>query len=74
MKKNKAAKINATMEWRGRRLLCNGVCVAEIWHPSGGLWYPQGFMSSPRGNATERTARHAINRRFKLPLDFGESK
>jgi hypothetical protein len=76
MKKNKAAKMNATMEWKGRKLLCNGVYLACIGGSSirPGLWFADAVHEIISFHRSERTARRAINRRFKLPLDFGESK
>lgn len=67
--------VTAQMQWKGRELLCNGVCVATIgkWDDNSGQWWAcadSGVQSHP----TSLDARRAVNRRFKLPLDFGESK
>ena len=70
--------VKAEMSWNGRRLLCNGVMIAQIWHPD---WRPDqpwvglfSFAPNTRDYRSERTVRRAINRRFKLPPDFGETK
>jgi hypothetical protein len=74
--------MKATMQWRGRKLLCNGVCVAAIWTSSAAMPFgaecgcynaTDGSQSRPtvRPMRTEKAARRAINRRFRLPVDFG---
>lgn len=62
--------VSATMRWKGRKLLCNGVCVADLasgFNCFSGFGYHIDLV-----RATEQAARRAINRRFKLPLDFGD--
>jgi hypothetical protein len=65
--------VSATMQWKGRKLLCNGVCVAKIVERA----LAPGFVTDVVREVLsfhrfERTARRAVNRRFKLPLDFGD--
>jgi hypothetical protein len=66
-------KMNARLEWRGRKLMCNGVAViAEIYRGAGlgGLWYT--IPADPLGHyiyETKPAARRAINRRFGIKED-----
>ena len=60
--------LNALLEWKGRKLMCNGVCVAEVCNLTlcrAGVvisyWYGAGVERK-----TEAAARHAVNRRFNL--------
>jgi hypothetical protein len=63
------SKNNARLEWKGRKLMCGPRCVADIgW--SRDYWYASG-NDFHETRATEAAARRAVNRRFKLPADFG---
>lgn len=69
--------VTAIMAWKGRKLMCNGVCVACVWfqiNEPHDIWIGDIVGLAYMRSASERTARRAVNRRFKLPLDFGESK
>lgn len=63
--------MNARLEWRGRKLMCNGVCVARIsppnLHREGEQW--MGMLGSYVGfvhRSTEAACRRAVSRRFKI--------
>lgn|GEM_PF-5202746 len=65
------AKVTASMEWKGQRLLCNGRRVADIGrYPAGDWWASADDFF--RGFDTAVAARRYVNRRFKLPVSFGE--
>lgn len=69
---------NATLKWVGRKLMCNGISVAELvgWSwaaPEGrGRMYVR-LGSDPElfSRASETAARRAINRKFNLPPESG---
>lgn len=65
--------VSAAMVWKGRKLMCNGVCVAEIGKS---IWSPGHFVYASyhacETFSTRKAARRAINAKFRLPLDFGE--
>ena len=63
--------VRAAMTWKGRKLLCNGQTVADIWSPRPDLHYPLIWAGGQKAKKTERAARRAVNKRFGLPLDFG---
>jgi len=58
----------AAMEWKGRKLLMNGAYVCGFYPIAKGQWWADfpGEWKSPA------EARRAVNRRFKLPPDFGQ--
>lgn len=77
----KAERNNARLEWNGRKLMCNGVCVALVGPMMLGKNWFHSSGQSLRSNAqfygqrvSELSARRAVNRRFKLPADFGVTK
>jgi hypothetical protein len=66
--------VSAQMQWKGRKLLCNGVCVAVINFWTEDCKWRGVKMDVPHLGpyCQADTARRAINARFKLPLDFGD--
>jgi hypothetical protein len=68
----------AAMEWKGRNLYANGVCVGGYGRAVlGNAWVVDcgSFACGEdfcRRVKTEHAARRAVNRRFKLPPDFGQ--
>jgi hypothetical protein len=60
----------ARMQWKGRKLLCNGVCVADIgkYHDTAYYGSANSFYLS---RVSEASVRRAVNRKFKLPPGFG---
>ena len=79
-----AMTTKATMQWRGRKLICNGVEVAAIWTSSGDKPFGAecGCYNATPGNGrpfvkpmrTIRAAMRHINKRFGLPPTFGEKE
>lgn len=75
-------KPNAVLCWKGRKLMCGKVQVAVIapyngdWQYYGGYSHPDDWLTHTISGLrmSEKTARRAVNRRFGLPLDFGEKK
>lgn len=59
-------RMNARLEWKGRKLMCNGVCVAEVskW---GDRWSLLAF-SGEETRKNESAARRAVERRFKMKV------
>lgn len=69
-------KPNATLVWRGRKLMCNGVCVAEIEYLDLPVSWKKSQWSAAtiEGNSSavsEEETRRAVNRRFNLHPEHG---
>jgi hypothetical protein len=63
----KKPRNNALLEWKGRKLMCNGVCVATIWEIGPTWWIVYiGDAVNPVQRKTKEAARRAVNRRFKI--------
>jgi hypothetical protein len=60
--------VKATMQWKGRKLLANGAYVCGIYPIAKGQWW----ADFPGEWKSAALARRAVNKRFKLPLTFGE--
>jgi hypothetical protein len=61
--------MNAHLEWQGRKLMCNGRCIAEVVKSRYGLhWfaYSGALVIWSIQRASEQSARRAVNRRFGL--------
>jgi len=66
---------NARLEWKGRKLMCKSIVLAELWIDSSQNFQWRSAVgthlpSSAHNN--ESVARRAVNRRFGLSLDFGQ--
>ena len=66
--KKPAVKMNARLEWRGRKLLANGRCIAKVRVTPGYArpWVLDTGLFPPEPCATEQGAKGRANRRFKL--------